>query len=656
MSKTRNKIGRRTDLSGRVRFFDMISIGIGDLGYSIISCTVATYIVTFGTMALPGVSKNSTFDFSVLMAIAVGIAVLFDAVSDPIMGFISDHFNSKKFGKRHLFMLIGLIGMMATALAVWYIPYQKMNAGGTFVWFTIFLILIRTFNTMYYTPMSAFTTEISTDYNERTKIQTVRSILYVIGMLLPVLLMASFQNKYAGVYRIGALSEKWVNPFTLQPLEHYKNIDIYIDLHRKELMQFISTQSDTSELLVYFNGKEIITPIAVKEYLDQFGLEFRSGNMIAAGYQVFSIVATAICVVTSAFFLLQSRIHIPLVRKREEQEAEAKGIDLNAKPTKYTMQQCREELIAQGNPNPTRKEMRTLLREKRAAAGQVTVGAIFRNFFGAFKVKEMRVLALGYVTAMMSATLIISLGFNVFTFTFRLTTTQMYVLMGALLAMTIGFQPAWAALAKKKSKHFSMFTGLIISFVGCCLLFLMFLLRNQINAILLDRSTSWWGVVIMAPSLMIAGAGTGVLYSMPLALVGDVVVLQKDLTGEDKTGTYSGVMTFCYKIGQGIMTTVSTMLLAAVGFESGQSWQTQKASDGIGWILCIGVVIFVGAGIAIFSQLKLDRKKITEILERDNQKGLHMDDAPTETEELQKIAAETVTEEAAMDEAAASEE
>lgn len=638
MGKNRTKALRRTDLSGKVRFIDMISLGIGDLGYSIISCTVATYIVTFGTMALPGVGGNAAFDFSILMAIAVGIAVLFDAVSDPIMGYISDHFNNKTFGKRHLFMIIGLIGMMVTALAVWYIPYQKMSVAGTFIWFTVFLILIRTFNTMYYTPMGAFSTEISTDYNERTKIQTVRSILYVIGMLLPVLLMAGFQNRYAGVYELGALSDKLINPFTLKPLEHYKNIDVYISAHKNELLAFINAQADKADLLVQYNGKEIITPLAVKEYLAQFGQEFRSGNMIAAGYQVFAIVGTAVCIVTSAFFLIQSRIHIPLVRKREEQEAAEKGIDLNAKPVKFTMQQCREELIAQGIKNPTNKETRALLRQKRADAGQITVGAIFRNFFNAFKVKEMRVIALGYVTAMMSATLIISLGFNVFTFTFRLTTTQMYVLMGALLACTIGLQPYWASLAKKKSKHFSMFTGLIVSFVGCVLLLITFLLRKYINTLLLS-DLSWLGVAIMAPSLMIAGAGTGVLYSMPLALVGDVVVIQKDKTGEDKTGTYSGVMTFCYKIGQGIMTTVSTMLLGAVGFVSGQSWQSQKASDGIGWILCIGVVIFVGAGIAIFSQLKLDRKKITEIMERNNQKEQEAKARKAEEEMRQEAAA-----------------
>ena len=212
--------------------------------------------------------------------------------------------------------------------------------------------------------------------------------------------------------------------------------------------------------------------------------------------------------------------------------------------------------------------------------------------------------------------MIISLGFNVFTFTFDLHNAQMYFLMGALLLCTIGFQPLWMKLSKVKTKQFAMFTGLIVSFIGCIVLFICFLCRGPINDILHTEGKSWWAVPILAPALMLAGAGTGVLYSMPLALVGDVVVIQKELTGLDKTGTYAGVMTFCYKAGQGIITAVSTALMSLVGFQTGAAEQTRKASDGIGWILCIGVLVFVGAGLIIFSQLKLDKNKINEILDK----------------------------------------
>jgi Na+/melibiose symporter-like transporter len=587
-----------------VRNIDMFAIGIGDLGYSIVSCTAATYITSFGTMALPGVSDIGFT--ATLMAIAVGIAVLFDAISDPIMGFISDNYNNKVFGKRHLFMLIGLIGMMASSIAIWYIPYDKMNAAGIFVWFAVFLILIRTFNTMYYTPVGAFSVEISNDYNERTTIQVIRSVLYIVGMLLPVVLMGMFQNKYAGIYDAN-------NTLIAHGKDAVTALQAYAQANGIDLGNMLSDTKTAND-----NATTEITSL---------GYVFRKGQQVPDGYRDFALLGTAVCAVCSAFMLLVTRRYIKVLRVRDEKKAAEEGIDLNAPKVRYTRAGVRAELESEPHEGEIgRLAVRKRLQEKRAAAGQITMGGVLRNFFGAFKVKEMRTLAIGYTVAMMSATLIISLGFNVFTFTFQLQTTQMYVLMGGLLVMTIGCQPLWVTLAKKKSKQFSMLTGLIISFVGCVLIFVCFLFRDNINALVLDVDTtkSWLGAMILLPALMVAGCGTGVLYSMPLALVGDIVVLQNNKTHGDKTGTYAGVMTFCYKAGQGIVTAVSTALLDTIGFRTGEATQTASAATGMGWILCIGIIVFVGCGIAIISRLKLDRNKISEIL---SEQGAEMKNA-----------------------------
>lgn len=576
-------IGAEKQSGSRVTKLDMLALGLGDLGYSIVSSTVAIYIVSFGTMALPGLAAN----FAALMGIAFGIAVMFDAISDPIMGFISDHFRSKTFGKRHLFMLLGLTGMMACAVAVWYVPYETLGAWGTFAWFAFFLILLRTFNTMYFTPVGAFSVEISTDYDERTIIQAVRSVFYIVGMLLPVVIMGAFQNRYAGYYDVAG---KLIIP-----------------------------------------TKDVISDPARQAGLA--GLEFRKGQQVAQGYKDFSWVGTAICFATSAFFLLVTRRYVRILRLREEAEAAERGVDLSAPREKFTMAQCRRELIDEGHdPRKLRNiAVRMRLRRKRGDAGQVTLGAVLRNFFGTFKLKEMRVIAFGYVVAMMSASLVISLGFNVFTFTFNLKTAQMYVLMGLLLLMTIGCQPLWTVLAKKKSKQFSMLAGLIISFVGFACLLIAFFCRERINTILAG-DLSWLGAAIFVPSIMIAGAGTGVLYSMPLALIGDVAVVERDRTGLDKTGTYAGVMTFCYKAGQGIVTAISTSLLSAVGFVAGQATQSRRASDGIGWILFVGAVAFIAFGIIIFANLKLDKGKISEILSRQRAIADRVADSPFASE------------------------
>ncbi len=509
----------------------MIALGLGDLGYSLISCTAATYIASFAELAL---NARAT-----LMGIAIAIGVIIDAISDPIVGYWSDNFKNKIFGKRHLFILIGLIGMMLTSVFIWNIPYEIIwakygkDSNTTqiifFIWFAVGLTVLRTFNTLYYTPIGAFSVEVSTDYNERTTIQAVRSVFYIIGMLLPVIIMGSFQNKHAYVNELGQLVK---------------------------------------------------------------------GQFVAQGYIDFSWVALGICVVTSAFLMIMTFPDIKIVQARQSEEK---------------------------------------------AKERPTLKMVLKDFFGVLKDGNMRSIIFGYAISMISATLIIALGFHVFSFTFEMATTQMYILMGSLLGMTILGQPLWPLLAKKLDKRKSMLMGLSISLVGCILLFICWALRSPINNLIAQSS---WGIVALMPALMLSGLGTGVLYSMPLALIGDVVVKKKHDGGGEQTGTYAGMMTFAYKVSQSLTQLVANSLLVTIGFVSGQHFQSDYTSSKLGLILCIGVTVAVFAGIIIYSRLKIDKKEITEYMANDNN-GLSLDSSLSGALATETLASEDQTEEEA---------
>lgn len=476
----------------------IMALGAGDLGYSLISCTVATYIMTYGTMAI-GISGT-------LMGIAIAVGTIFDAISDPIMGYISDNFKNRIFGKRHLFMLIGLIGDIIASIAIWYVPVQWSQIA-IFFWFMIWLILLRTFNTLYYTPVGAFSVEVSNDYNERTTIQTTRSIFYIIGMIAPVIIMGSFQNKYA--------------------------------------------------------------------YTDPVTGEFIKGQFVTTGYKEFALVAVAVCIVTSIFLMAMTFPDIKTVQQRDAK--------LNI-----------------GKTQENRKSFK----------------AVIVDFFSVLKIGNMRSIIFGYAISMISATLIIAIGFHVFTFTFVMSTTQMYILMGALLGMTILGQPLWAVIAKKLDKKKSLIIGLSICLIGCILIFISYFLRSSIN---LAIAKSGAGLLYLLPGLMCAGLGTGVLYSMPLALIGDVVVKQSANGDVEKTGTFAGMMTFAYKVSQSLTTAVAGILLDAIGFQEGSTVQTPKTSSDLGLILCIGITVAITIGLIIFSTMKIDKAEITRIMEeKDN--------------------------------------
>lgn len=473
----------------------MAALGLGDFGYSMVSCTVATYIMTFGTMAI-GLSGT-------LMGIAIAIGTVFDAISDPIVGYLSDNSKIKIFGKRHLWMIVGLVGLMATSIFIWYVP-QNLSQIGIFVWFAVGLTVLRTFNTFYFTPVSAFSVEVSNDYNERTTIQAFRSVGYIVGMILPVVIMATFQNKYA-------------------------------------------LRDEAGNILV-------------------------KGQFFAQGYIDFAWVACAVCAVTSVIIIAMTF-------------SDAKNVIARNKANNVT---------------ETKKTLKTVL----------------MDFFGVLKSGDMRSIIFGYAISMVSATLIISLGFHVFTFTFELSTTQMYTLMGALLGMTILGQPLWPIISKKTDKKTSMLVGLGISLFGCLLLLLCWFLRDGINGIIAQSGA---GLLILLPPLMLAGMGTGVLYSIPLALIGDAVVKNSTEDKSEKTGTYAGMMTFAYKISQSLTQLVAGILLDVIGFREGSPIQSDETSSKLGLILCIGIIVAISVGMIIFAAMRLDKKEITRLMERGEQ-------------------------------------
>lgn len=161
---------------------DKIFYGIGNLGYSTVSSTLSNFIMFFGTSVL-GVSGT-------LIGMAVSISVIWDAVSDPIVGYYSD--NSKSaLGKRHPFMLIGILGMCAINLLIWLIPASAPEFL-KFAWILISLLAVQTFCTFFATPYLALGLDMTKDPHEQTSIQCIKTIFFLLGMMLPTVFMFVF--------------------------------------------------------------------------------------------------------------------------------------------------------------------------------------------------------------------------------------------------------------------------------------------------------------------------------------------------------------------------------------------------------------------------------------------------------------------------------
>ena len=101
------------------------------------------------------------------------IALLFDAVSDPLVGILSDKYKSEKWGRRHPFMFWSAIPF---GVFIWllFMPPEGLGQMGLFYWMTAFTILVRIALTFFLVPGSSLGAELSTDFHERTSITSYR--------------------------------------------------------------------------------------------------------------------------------------------------------------------------------------------------------------------------------------------------------------------------------------------------------------------------------------------------------------------------------------------------------------------------------------------------------------------------------------------------
>lgn len=152
--------------------------------------TVNSFIMFFATsvMGLQGA----------LVGAMIALTSLWDGVSDPIIGYLSDRTQNRFFGRRLLYMLIASFSLAICNVLLWSCPAKK-GSGLAVVWLVMFLLLQETFNTFFATPYSALCIDIAPDYNDQTKMQSFKSVFYILGLIMPSVLMYIFMPSNVGV-------------------------------------------------------------------------------------------------------------------------------------------------------------------------------------------------------------------------------------------------------------------------------------------------------------------------------------------------------------------------------------------------------------------------------------------------------------------------
>ena len=146
-----------------------------------------------------------------LASLAIFIALMVDAFTDPIMGMVSDRTNHR-LGRRHPYFLLGIIPMSLSYFMLFSIQSSwGLSQQQLFVWMLTFIILTRLGMTIFEVPHRSLGSEMSRSYTERTSIFAAREMLGWLGGLFNAFLAYTVFFKDTPEYMPGIQNpEPWI--------------------------------------------------------------------------------------------------------------------------------------------------------------------------------------------------------------------------------------------------------------------------------------------------------------------------------------------------------------------------------------------------------------------------------------------------------------
>jgi GPH family glycoside/pentoside/hexuronide:cation symporter len=219
-----------------------------------------------------------------------GLPRLYDAISDPIMGFISDNTKSR-FGRRRPYIFIGAITSGILFAVLWQL-YPDNSQMYNFWYFLIFSLIYLTGNTIFSTPLIGLGYEMTSDYNERTRLmafsQTVGQFAWMIVPWFWVLIANPnlFDSQAVGVRSLSIIVGAVCIVLGVLPAIFCKGIDAT----NMEGRVKITYKTLFSNLLALFKG--IVQVSKNKPFMKLCGATFLvfNGFQLVASFSYFIIV------------------------------------------------------------------------------------------------------------------------------------------------------------------------------------------------------------------------------------------------------------------------------------------------------------------------------------------------------------------------------
>lgn len=148
-----------------------LGFGIGDLGGNMFFTIIGFYLLFYFTdvVRLPASLAGAAFM----------IGKIWDAITDPVTGYLSDRTRSR-WGRRRPYMFVGAI-LCLVGMAMTFSTPQSSSPMVLFIIVTLFFCFLNLAYTLVNIPYSALLPELTPDYDQRTTLTGYRMSFAVVG-------------------------------------------------------------------------------------------------------------------------------------------------------------------------------------------------------------------------------------------------------------------------------------------------------------------------------------------------------------------------------------------------------------------------------------------------------------------------------------------
>jgi GPH family glycoside/pentoside/hexuronide:cation symporter len=194
-----NEVSRRvTAAEDRVPFGQKVAYGVGMLGNQMFPAALGVFMVVL--------VKGLGFP-PLLWGLLFFLPRILDAITDPIMGFITDNTRSR-WGRRRPYIFLGAILTGLSYIVMWQL-YEHNSLAFNFTYFLAMSLVFYVGLTIFATPYVAMGYELSRDFHERTRLMAVAQFIgqwawVIVPWFWPLLYNPDlYESAAAGVRSLG---------------------------------------------------------------------------------------------------------------------------------------------------------------------------------------------------------------------------------------------------------------------------------------------------------------------------------------------------------------------------------------------------------------------------------------------------------------------